>query len=213
MMPVLAGSLIASAIYAAFFCNRSGGVVRVLIKTAATALLTLWAWQAGGPILLAVALAFSTLGDALLGADEKRFLLGGMAAFFAAHVAYIALFWDIGTGDRTALILIAQLLVTFGAAGFIRQLLPYIDKPMRLPVITYTIVIVVMANAALRLPPAYILATLGALAFTASDIILSLELFRLQAGTKLRMVTARLVWGLYYGGQALIAYAVISAVT
>lgn len=211
MTPVLAGSLACAAVYGILFCNRSGSLPRVLIKTAATGLLTLWAYLAGGPVLLVTALAFSTLGDALLGADEERYLLPGMGAFFIAHAAYIWAFWDIGTGVRTPLILIAQLGLTFGAAGFVRHLLPYIDRAMRIPVIGYTIIIVVMANAALRLPSEYMLATVGALAFAASDIILSLELFRLSPGTQLRAITARLVWGLYYGGQALIAYALIQA--
>ncbi len=209
MSPVLIGSIALSALYGLFFCNRSPSLIRVLIKTGATALLTLWAYLAGGPTLLVAALAFSTLGDAFLGASEERFLLPGMGAFFIAHVAYIAAFWGHIAGDRTILILIAQVALTFGAAAFIRSLVPWIDKPMRLPVIGYAVIIAVMGNAALRLTPDLWLATAGALAFMASDLILSFELFRLPPDHPARPITSRFIWTLYYGGQALIAYALI----
>ncbi len=210
MSAVLAASLAFSGTYGTLLCNRDPSLKRVLIKTAATGLLTLWAAFMGGPPLLVAALAFSTIGDACLGADEKRFLLHGMAAFFIAHLAYIALFWGLTAPDRSALIIALQLAITVGAAVFIRSLLPYVDKAMRLPVLGYGLVIIVMGNAALRLDPTLWLATVGALAFMASDTILSLELFRMSPEAKSRAVTSRLVWTLYYGGQALIAYALIT---
>lgn len=210
---VLAASSAVSAVYLVFLCYRSASLARTLIKTAATATLTLWAYLAGGPPLLVIALGLSTLGDALLGAGEKRYLLHGMAAFFAAHLAYIALFWGLAASERGLYILIAQIALTVGAAAFIRSLMPYLEKSMRLPVLAYSIIILVMGNAALRLDGALHLAALGALAFMLSDLILSFELFRLGPDSRVRRVTSPLIWLFYYGGQALIAYGVIQHFT
>lgn len=209
MSGVLISSLAASGLYAIWFCNRPSSLTRVTVKTLATALLTLWAYLAGGPVLLVAALAFSTLGDALLGAGEERFLLGGMAAFFAAHVAYIAIFWPLAEVDRSGLILALQLILTFGGAFYLRSLLPYIEKGMRWPVLGYGAIILIMGNAALRLEPDLWLVTLGAMAFTLSDLILAFELFRMPKQDSRRWLTARLVWILYYGGQLAIAYGLV----
>lgn len=212
MSAILLASGLSALIYGAFFCNASPSLARVILKTAATALLTLWAYQAGAPLPIIIALGFSTLGDALLGASEEKFLLPGMAAFFIAHAAYIPLFWEHVADGRTMLILGAQILLTISGALFMRSLIPWIEKPMRLPVLAYTIIILVMANGALRLDPVLWLAAVGALAFAASDTILSLELFRLKPEAAIRPLTARAVWFLYYGGQAAIAWAFIHSV-
>lgn len=211
MIYILAASALLSLHYGLFFSNRPASTARVLIKTSTTALLTLWAFLAGAPWLIVLALAFSTLGDALLGASEEKFLLHGMAAFFVAHAAYIPIFWEHGAETRSFTLLAVQIALTVGAAFFVRSLMPWIDKPMRWPVLGYAIIILVMANAALRLDPALWLATLGALAFVTSDMILSLELFRLPKDAAIRRYTSRAVWFLYYGGQALIAWAFVSA--
>jgi uncharacterized membrane protein YhhN len=46
----------------------------------------------------------------------------------------------------------------------------------------------------------------GALMFMASDFILSLELFVLDPQSALRKITRHAIWGLYWCGQALIAW-------
>lgn len=211
MIYILYASLASALLYGAFFCNSSPSVPRVVLKVAATALLTLWAYQAGAPLLIVAALGFSTLGDGFLGASEEKFLLPGMAAFFIAHAAYIPLFWEHAAESRDIIILLVQLAVTISGALFLRSMMPWIEKGMRLPVMAYTIIILVMANGALRLDPALWLATAGALAFAASDTILSLELFRLKPDAPSRPYTARAVWFLYYGGQAAIAWSFIHA--
>ncbi len=213
MTLVLAGSLAASVLYGLLFSNASPGLTRLALKTAATALLALWAFLAGGPILLVGALIFSAVGDAFLAADEQEWLRPGMAAFFLAHVAYIALFWQFSADTRPLAVLIVQIVATLGGALFIRSLMPYLDRSMRLPVLAYSIIILVMLNAALRLSPDLWLVTLGAAAFTLSDLILSFELFRLPPDAPARRMTARFVWTLYYGGQALIAWGLVSALT
>lgn len=212
MIYILVVSVLSALLYGVFFCNSSPSVARVVLKTAATALLTLWAYTAGTPVPIVIALAFSTVGDALLGASEEKFLLQGMAAFFVAHAAYVPLFWDQVAETRPALILIVQILITVGGALFIRSLLPWMEKAMRIPVMAYAVIILLMANAALRLDPSLWLATAGAIAFVASDTILSIELFRLKSDAPVKRLTARAIWFLYYGGQATIAWAFIQAV-
>jgi len=198
-------------LYGVLFSNSAPSLPRVTVKTAATALLTLWAYYSGAPLLIVTALAFSTLGDGLLGASEEKYLLPGMAAFFIAHAAYVPIFWDHAAETRTAFVLGAQIIITLGGAFFVRSMLPWIDKAMRLPVLAYAIIILIMANGALRLEPALWLATAGALAFVTSDLILTLELFRLKPDALVKRFTARPIWFLYYGGQAAIAWSFIHA--
>lgn len=212
MIYILVVSVLSALLYGVFFSNSSPSIARVILKTAATALLTLWAYNAGAPVPIVIALAFSTVGDALLGASEEKFLLPGMAAFFVAHAAYVPLFWDQVAETRPALTLIVQILITVGGALFIRSLLPWMEKAMRIPVMAYAVIILLMANAALRLDPNLWLATAGAIAFVASDTILSIELFRLKSDAPVKRFTARAIWFLYYGGQATIAWAFIQAV-
>ena len=212
MSYILIASGVCALLYGLFFCNSAPSLTRVILKVGATSLLTIWAYLSGAPILVVAALGFSTLGDGLLGASEEKFLLPGMGAFFIAHAAYIPLFWEFAADQRSAVILALQILVTLGGAVFMRSLLPWIEKAMRWPVIAYTLIILVMANAALRLDPSLWLASIGAMAFVSSDLILSLELFRLKPDAPLRPYTARAVWVLYYGGQALIAWAFIARV-
>ena len=68
-------------------------------------------------------------------------------------------------------------------------------------------------NGALRLEPALWVATAGALAFVTSDLILTLELFRLKPDAPIKRLTARAIWFLYYGGQAAIAWSFIHALS
>ena len=212
MLYLLLASTFSALLYGVFFSNSAPSLTRISVKTAATALLTLWAYYSGAPLLIVIALAFSTLGDGLLGASEERYLLPGMAAFFIAHAAYIPVFWEHAAETRTIYVLGLQVVMTVGGAFFVRSMMPWIDKAMRLPVLAYAIIILIMANGALRLEPALGLAIVGALAFVTSDLILTLELFRLKPDAPIKRLTARAIWFLYYGGQAAIAWSFIHAI-
>ena len=76
--------------------------------------------------------------------------------------------------------------------------------------IGYGGIILVMGAAALRLEPAYLLVLLGALMFIASDVILSFQLFVRPADAPKPALPSIALWFLYYGGQALIAWGVLS---
>jgi uncharacterized membrane protein YhhN len=195
-------------LYGVGFCYRAKGLTGLLVKTGSTALLALWAYLAGGPLLLVAALALSSLGDLFLAKDGERWLMPGMAAFFLAHVAYVALFWGLDFAPRTVLNLTAQIALIFGGAAFVRWLSPWLGT-MRVPVFAYAAVILVMGAAALRLDAAYWLVTLGALMFIASDTVLSLQLFCKPAEEPAGVKSSLAVWTLYFGGQALIAWGIL----
>lgn len=207
----LYGALALGALFGAAFCYRDRGISGLIIKTGSTALLALYAFLAGGPLLLVAALAFSALGDAFLAGKPERWLLPGMGAFFLAHALYVALFWQLGQGGSPLPVKLAQGVLVLGGAAFLFWLTPSVDKPMRNPVIAYAAVILMMGAAALALPEAYRLVSLGALMFIASDVILSLQLFRKPAGEPASVPSSLAVWILYFGGQVLIAWGFIQA--
>jgi len=208
----LYGALALGALYGAGFCYRGKGLTGLAVKTGSTALLALWAYLAGGPVLLVAALGLSSLGDMFLAMKGERWLKPGMAAFFLAHFAYAILFWGLAAEDRTLLVLAAQGGLVFGGAFFVRWLSPYLGD-MRIPVFAYAAVILVMGAAALRLDTAYWLVTLGAVMFIASDAILSLQLFRKPADEPAGIAPSLAVWFLYFGGQALITWGLVSGQT
>lgn len=202
---VFIASLVLGAAYWAVWCYREKGLAGLLVKTGSVALVSVWAFLMGGPVLLVAALALSAVGDAFLAGKAERWLLPGMAAFFLAHAAYVPLFWQLGEGGWSWPVKAAQTALVIGGVIFLRWLVPYVEPKMRVPVILYTGVILMMGAAAIALPGVYWLATLGALMFIASDVILSLLLFRQPKDRPANIPASLAVWGLYFGGQVLIA--------
>ncbi|WP_420434124.1 lysoplasmalogenase [Hyphobacterium sp.] len=127
--------------------------------------------------LLALALAASAIGDAMLVLDPVRMTLG-IAAFGTAHLVYGWIFLrqlrksglrgPVGYG-------LAALLVVFGVA-----MLAWIQPGMgelRIPATAYNAIILVMAILAVMSRAPW-LAVIGALLFLASDSLIALDLFR-----------------------------------
>ena len=186
-----------AALYGLVLVGRPPSVARTLVKTAAT----------GALALLAVALALCTIGDAFLAGDPKRWLPFGLAAFLAGHLVYGLLFWDERGPPETRFWVIAPL-VALAAVAMLARLWESLGG-LKPAVAAYGLAIVAMVVTSLLLPGPRWPATLGALAFMASDAILSLDLFK---GTKLAgspRLTAWAVWFLYFGGQALITYGML----
>lgn len=207
---ILAASLALGAAYWIIWCYREKGLTGLLVKAGSVTLLAIWAALMGGPLLLVAALGLSAIGDAFLAGKAERWLLPGMAAFFLAHAAYVPLFWQLGDGVGSNWpVKAAQIFLVAGGALFVRWLVPWVEPKMRLPVIFYTGIILMMGAAAIALPPALWAVTLGALMFIASDVILSLLLFRKPQGQLSGVPASLAVWGLYFGGQALIAWGVL----
>ena len=197
----------AALAYGFLFSFRGDGPARTLLKVSGVVILAGMAYAVGGPWLLWGALLASAVGDAFLAGKPERWLLPGMAAFFLAHVFYVLLFWQLGEGGgdaRSLPVKIAQAALVVAGAFYIRWLVPWIGKPMRLPVILYGAVILMMGAAAIALPEPWRLVTIGALMFIASDSILAHQLFCRPANAPPNKLASYAVWFLYFFGQAAI---------
>jgi uncharacterized membrane protein YhhN len=199
-------SFVAAGVYGIVLVVQPVSTVRTLVKTAAVGVLALVAYLGGAPLPLIAALALSAAGDAFLAGDPKRWLPMGLAAFLAAHLAYIWLFVTDGFGWTA---LAAEPLRAVGVAGAILAgvaMLIWLWRgldPLRPAVVLYAAALSAMVAASFTLPHRLWPAMAGAAAFLASDALLSAELFK---GLRARWLTYA-VWWLYYGAQYAIAWA------
>jgi len=176
---------------------------RIAWKGSGVALLALWAalnarnrdgWQ------LAVVLALGAIGDVLLELDRTA----GGAVFLAGHVVAAALYWrnrrSVRTASQTAL---AVLL--FVGAPVIAYLLPA-DRGGAPSFALYALGVGAMAGSAWasRFPRYRV--GLGAVMFLASDLLIFGRMGPLAASP----VPGWLIWPLYFGGQALIAWGAVT---
>lgn len=195
--------------YGFIFVEQPPSFLRTVVKTSAVAALAVLAYLDGGSVLLAIALAFCALGDAFLAGDPKRWLPFGLAAFLVGHLIYIPLFLERETAP-SALFWPGAIAVGAAAGLMLRLLWSSLGK-LRIPVVAYVLAIVGMVVSSLLLPEGRSqTATVGALAFMASDAILSFDLFK---GAKLLnspRLTAWAIWFLYWGGQAAICWGMLS---
>lgn len=186
---------------------RPASKMRSITKTLAVALLALGAIYAQAPPLLIVALAFCALGDGLLSRESEGGFMAGVGAFAAGHLAYIALFLTHPLADFARLGQAPQLWIVAGfsltGVAMVALLGPRAGD-MRLPVLGYIPIILGMGVAGLVLPNQGLLVWIlpSALAFVASDIVLSVEKFVLAKDHVARRVTPYIIWPLYWGAQA-----------
>ena len=181
---------------------------RTATKTASTALLALLAHQRGASRLLTGALALGSLGDFFLAWDGDANFLRGLASFLTAHVLYVALLARTGGGQEA---LLAETwragAATFFAVvltpGMAALLVPRVASDMRAPIVVYSTVIATMVVTALTLDNNLVIS--GAVLFTTSDAILSLEKFVVGQKSPHSPWMRHAVWALYYTGQLLIA--------
>ena len=187
--------------------------LRWLTKPVTMILLIAWFTQMSGwrgsLVWFGVGLVFSLLGDVVLQAPGRFFLLG-VGAFFLAHLAYIVGFLqNIQTPDWRMAIPVLLVGIAFWLLnGRIRQgLLQQGESALVVPVMAYALVLSLMWLAALSTlfrpgwtePPAA-LVSLGAGLFFLSDSVLAYNRFvrALPASDLVVMVT-------YHLGQILIA--------
>lgn len=203
---IAAGSAFA---YGLIFVHQPPSFLRTTVKTSAVAALAVLAYLDGGSVLLAVALAFCALGDAFLAGDPKRWLPLGLGAFLVGHLIYIPLFLE--RESAPSALFWPSAIAVGAAAGLMLRLLWSSLGKLRIPVAAYVLAIVGMVVSSLLLPEGRAqIATVGAVAFMASDAILSFDLFK---GAKLlnsQRLTAWAVWFLYWGGQAAICWGMLS---
>jgi uncharacterized membrane protein YhhN len=202
-------SALSALVYGGLWVLGPVSPLRTVIKMVPVAALALIAYLTGPrhglALLLPAALALSAVGDGFLAGDPKRWLPLGLASFLVAHLIYVALFWSasapsaISEPIRGALIVAAIL----GGLGMLTWLWAHLGA-MRGAVSAYVAAIVAMLATGLLLPWAAWPVMVGALAFMASDAILSADLF---VGAKIagsERLSGYAIWALYYGGQAAI---------
>lgn len=176
-----------------------------IVKTASTALLALAGLSAGAPGWIVVGLALGSAGDFALSRPSSGAFLAGMGAFAAGHGAYVVAFVQMYPGGplpgMVTPVLVAMLALVLLTVVWIAPRAGALCLPVRL----YALVIAAMALTAAALPLSHRVIQLGVLAFVASDLILALRLFVIQDEPR-RLIAARALWPLYWGGQALILW-------
>ncbi len=192
------------------YTRRPSSTIRSTVKTCSTAALAAVSLLAAGPALLTAGLALGAAGDLFLSLEREKGFLPGLAAFLAGHLCFVFLFFQFGLGYEILLAEIWRAMtgfaVFFFAAVMAGFLWPYLAA-MKIPVTAYILAIAAMGIGALTQPLhwAQWLVLPGALAFMASDTILSLELFVMDENHPARAVTAPILWCLYWSAQALFA--------
>ncbi|MDB5710284.1 MAG: hypothetical protein JWL96_2354 [Sphingomonas bacterium] len=163
----------------------------VIWKTAGVAMLALWALlvaRNGDGRLLALALAFSALGDAVL---EMSQTWGG-AAFLVGHMLAFTLYrrHRRDSGQWVALVI-----------GLVIPLIAWL-LTHDVGVLVYACGLGAMTGSAWasRLPRNQV--ALGALMFAVSDLMIFSRFYVLHDS----MIPSLLIWPLYFAGQALIAW-------
>jgi uncharacterized membrane protein YhhN len=153
-----------------------------------------------GRIIL-IALVFSLLGDMLLLSRQSVFLVAGIAAFLAAHIAYAVAFSS--RLLEPAWFAAASFVLIASALFILRWLWKYLDRLHKIAVASYLAALTAMASLAVAtLTPTI---AVGALAFAVSDISVARDRF-------VERSPSNKVWGipLYYFAQVLFAISVLA---
>jgi uncharacterized membrane protein YhhN len=172
---------------------------RILYKVLSVAPLAAIAFRAPAPssVILGMALAFSSLGDALLDLGPNRFFIWGLLSFLVAHLIYILLFvrnrvrplkpkgWQ---SALVAAVLINSILLSQWLAPSLGALL--------WPVMFYVCVITVMVVSAILAEFSKPWVCIGAILFLISDSILAVNKFKSPVP-----MGGYLVWATYYLAQ------------
>lgn len=148
----------------------------VALKASGILLLAVYAARQNA-FLLALALAFSAIGDAMLALQPVRMTLG-IGAFGLAHILYAWIFLRVlrSRGLRGPVgYALAAMIAVFGIAMLL-WLQPGMGE-LRVPATIYNGIILIMAAIA-ALSKARGLAVIGALLFVGSDSLIALDLFK-----------------------------------
>lgn len=192
---LMALALVAALIYLVPRWTGGEGWWIVVVKGLAISPLAVLAWRRGEGLagrLLALGLAFSSLGDVLLAIPGRDLFVFGLLAFLVAHLLYIVLFHRLRTqGGRAVGARVAG--VVLFAAGATAWLWSDLGA-LRLPVLVYILAIATMAAVAQK--TARPLVAMGAVLFVISDTVLAIG--RFQGGFTLSDV---LVWSTYVAAQ------------
>lgn len=173
-------------------------------KTTGVAFLALWAAanaRGKNGWLIAAALGFGALGDYLL---DAKGLIVGAAAFAVGHLIAITLYLMNRRAQMTPsqrllgwLTMPATLAIVWGMLS---------PQPGWWHAAVYSLFVAAMAAAAWTSRFPRYRTGIGAMMFLASDLFI----FAAEGRVLTRDVTMWLVWPFYFGGQALIAWGVVS---
>lgn len=162
--------------------------------------LTLGATASAYGCWLLAGLVCCAAGDVLLMPDNERCFLAGLVAFLCGHLLYAIAFLQLppNLGGLAAMILPALALLVLVT----RWLLPAVNRPMKLPVALYTVVItgmLICSGLSLGQPAAGLI-MVGAWGFAISDLAVARRQF-VQPGP------INGLWGtpLYFLSQMLLA--------
>ncbi len=214
-MNLLAGGFTIAAVmailYGGWLTWQEPSWLRTIIKALSIGSLSLLSYRLGGPVLLTIALALSAVGDAFLANKGDRNFMLGLGSFLLAHLAYTALFingFEFISNAFEARYIAGAALLTIIAGFVLTRLLPHLGD-MKIPVLCYVTAILAMGVSALLLQDS-VLVMVGAVMFVGSDIVLSHEVFVWKDNHPALRHSPWLIWSLYWGGQALIAWAYLS---
>ncbi|TVR94577.1 MAG: lysoplasmalogenase [Wenzhouxiangellaceae bacterium] len=181
---------------------------KAIAKPIASLGFILLAWTAGASEsvygwLILIGLILSMAGDVLLLGSRRAAFLGGLIAFLIGHLLYVAAFFARGV-DWPAAALAASLLAIV-AAVLAHCFLHRIERAMRMPVVSYAVVISIMLALAVGtvFEQMSLLILIGALLFYLSDFSVARDRLLVQG-------FVNRAWGLpaYFIGQLLLAASV-----
>jgi uncharacterized membrane protein YhhN len=151
-----------------------------------------------------LALTLSLIGDLCLLSRKGHFLLAGIAAFFFAHLAFIAAFAQLDL--NRGYFVIALVCTTVAGFFVLKWLWKHLSRTYKVAVAAYSLVIVVMAALAIASTSVPLLG-IAAILFAVSDVSVARDRF-------VNRDIVNKAWGLplYYIAQLLFAASVITVV-
>lgn len=206
-LTLLAASAVLAIAYGAYGSSLYAGeppfIVGTIFKASSIIILGLIAILARSN-LLAAALFFGALGDALLAWSPDTFLYGAFA-FLIGHIFYITLWLRTGIGIGAALKSPPRLLgalALIAACIVMTYLLVPRDNEMFAPLAVYTGVLTLMAICSFTLPATRWLVMLGAVLFFISDGFVAWNMFHHDPDPTLAYWRSFAGWMIYWAGQA-----------
>lgn len=192
-------SLIAAALFAIFAAWRGPSWWKTCLKAMPVGALVFAGYANFANPLVIAALALSLVGDIALSRPGNRAFLIGLIGFAAAHLAYIIHFYGLAVGLPP----ITAILVLVALAASTELWLRPRTGDLKWPVRIYVLLITAMGLTAIAMP-ARELATMGALLFIFSDLLLAIHLFRLDQKSILNVPISIALWVAYALAQVAI---------
>lgn len=153
--------------------------------------------------LIFIGLMACAVGDVcLLSRHSQKLFLAGMTAFAVGHLAYLTAFMKVSTAEPSLGQIIASFVTIAFGVGVFSWMRPHVPSKMQAPVKLYFFIIIIMVVNALQLPTEgpLLLAMIGAVMFSVSDVFVGRDRF-----VSTHPKNALAITPLYFGAQALIA--------